>query len=160
MAKNGVSLRSVEEFLQLKRIALAGVSRNRQGIGAMLLREFTRRGCEVSLVNPNVSELFGQRCYSMVQQIVPPPEGVLLLTSPSVTPIVVRDCADAGIRRVWMYRGGFGGAVNEDAVAFCREKGIEVIAGECPFMFLKPVRHVHWLHRLLYKVEGKYPAQA
>ena len=62
-------------------------------------------------------------------------DGVLLMTSPAVTQAVVEDCAQAGIRRVWMYSAGSQGAVSPKAVEFCRERGIQVVPGECPLMF-------------------------
>jgi hypothetical protein len=41
------------------------------------------------------------------------------------------------------------GAVSDEAVARCREAGVEVVAGACPFMFDEPVRGVHRLHRFI-----------
>jgi hypothetical protein len=40
-------------------------------------------------------------------------------------------------------------AVSDEAVARCREAGVEVVAGACPFMFDEPVRGVHRLHRFI-----------
>jgi hypothetical protein len=55
-----------------------------------------------------------------------------------------------------MYRAAGKGAVSPKAVAFCQERGIEVIAGECPFMFL-PSGGVHRLHGFFRKITGRYP---
>ena len=54
-------------------------------------------------------------------------------------------------------RGGGQGSVSEEAVEFCRAKGIEVVPGQCPFMFLQPVRSFHWFHRFVFKITGQYP---
>ena len=157
MAPPNVSLNTIENFLSQKRIALVGISRECQNIGVSLLEEFDRRGYEVLPVNPNAAEINGHRTYARVQDIHPAPDAALLLTSPAVTNSVVRDCAEAGIKRIWMYRGGGQGAVSEEAVEFCRAQGIELVPGQCPFMFLGPVRHVHWFHRLIFKITGSYP---
>jgi uncharacterized protein len=157
MAPTNVSLNTIESFLAQKRIALVGVSRERQNIGATLFEELRRRGHEVFPVNPNAPEMFGQRCFAHVQEIQPPPDAALLLTSPAVTNSVVRDCAKAGIRRIWMYRGGGQGAVSSEAAEFCRTQGIELVPGQCPLMFLHPVRSIHRFHRFLVKITGKYP---
>jgi predicted CoA-binding protein len=157
MAQPNVSLDTIESFLAQKRIAIVGISRERQNIGIALFKEFTRLGYEVIPVNPNVPEISGQRCFARVQEIVPTPDAALLLTSPAVTNSVVRDCAEAGIKRVWMYRGGGQGSVSPEAVEFCRAHGIEVVPGQCPFMFLPPVHGVHRFHRFFYKIGGKYP---
>jgi hypothetical protein len=59
---------------------------------------------------------------------------------------VVRDCANAGVPRVWLHRGIGPGAVSAAAVALCREKGIAVVEGECPFMFLPSPGIAHRVH--------------
>lgn len=154
-----VSLNTIESFLSQKRIAVVGISRNPRHISAMLFEELSRRGHEVLPVNPNTAEILGRRCFARVQEIEPAPEAALLMTTPAVTESVVRDCAEAGIKRIWMYQGGGRGAVSENAVEFCRTHEIEVVPGQCPYMFLKPVRGVHWVHGLVCKMVGSYPAR-
>jgi predicted CoA-binding protein len=92
-----------------------------------------------------------------VQDIHPAPDAALLLTSPEVTNSVVRDCVEAGIKRIWMYRGGGQGSVSAEAVEYCRTHGVELVPGQCPFMYLSPVRSAHRFHRFIFKITGKYP---
>jgi acyl-CoA synthetase (NDP forming) len=99
----------------------------------------------------------GRRCFARVQEIQPAPDAALLLTSPAVTNSVVRDCAEAGIKRIWMYRAGGQGSVSAEAVEFCRTQGIDLVAGQCPFMFLPPVHGAHRFHRFFFKITGQYP---
>lgn len=157
MTASSVSLNAIEDFLAQKRIAMVGISRERMNIGVSLLEEFTRQGYEVLPVNPKAQEIAGKHCFARVQDIHPAPDAALLLTSPSVTNGVVRDCAEAGIKKIWMYRGGGKGSVSTEAVDFCRTHGMELVPGECPFMFLRPVKGVHWVHRFFRKLTGKYP---
>jgi predicted CoA-binding protein len=67
---------------------------------------------------------------------------------------------DTGVGMVWMHRSldmlG-GGSVSEEAVEFCRENGIEVIAGACPMMFCKPVDIGHKCMGWIMKVSGRMP---
>ena len=151
------SLNTIEDFLAQKRIAMVGVSRRPKDFSATLFEELCRRGYDVVPVNPNASEALGRRCFARVQDIQPAVDGALLMTSPNVTESVVSDCADAGIRRVWLYRAGGRGAVSDQAVRFCREHGIEVIPGECPFMFLSGAAFYHRVHGLIRKITGAYP---
>jgi predicted CoA-binding protein len=157
MPTPNVSLSTIETFLSQKRIAIVGISRERRNIGSSLLEEFSRHGCEVLPVNPNATEIMGRRCFARVQDINPAPDAALLLTAPAVTSSVVRDCADAGVKRIWMYRGGGQGSVSAEALEFCRAHGIEVVPGQCPFMFLAPVHGVHRFHRFLTRITGHYP---
>lgn len=163
MGKANVSLNVIENFLAQKRIAVVGMPRERSHDNMLLYQlfeELCRRGHEVLPVNPQASEILGHQCFARVQDIHPAPDAALLLTSPAVTNSVVRDCAEAGIRQVWMYRGGGQGSVSEEAVEYCRTQGIVLIPGQCPFMFLAPVRSFHWCHRLLFKLTGQYPRVA
>lgn len=157
MNRESVSLQTIEDFLAQKRIALVGISRDPKNFSVMLFEEFSRRAYEVVLVNPHVPELFGQRCFPRVQDIQPPVEAALLMTAPEITDLVVKDCAQAGISRIWMYAAGGKGSVNRQAVRFCQQRGIRVVPGQCPFMFLRDVGAVHRLHGLFRKVIGTYP---
>ena len=84
-------------------------------------------------------------------------EGALLLSPASATDQVLADCAQAGIANVWMYRATGTGAVTPNAVRFCKARGIRVVAGECPFMFLPEAAWVHRLHGFCRKIVGTYP---
>ena len=150
------SLETIEDFLAQKRIAMVGISREGKDFSVMLFKELRQRGYDVVPVNPKMTELWGPQCFCRVQDIQPPVDAALLMTSPSVTETVVRDCAEAGIRRVWMYRAIGRGAVSDKAVDFCREQGIAVVPGECPFMFL-PKNGYHGIHGFIRKITGRFP---
>jgi len=156
MPAHTASLEVIEDFLAQKRIAMVGVSRQMKDFSVLLFKELRLRGYDVVPINPHASEILGQRCFARVQDIRPPVDTALLMTSPSVTETVVEDCAEAGVRRIWMYRAGGDGAVNPKAVQFCQEKGIQLVAGECPFMFL-PGNGFHALHGLIRKLTGSFP---
>ncbi len=160
MSNQPASLETIEQFLAQKRFALVGISRDPKSFSAYLLAELRRRGYDIALVNPNATEVQGQKCFSRVQDITPPVESALLMTQPAATEIAVQDCAAAGIKCVWMHRGAGIGSVSSKAVAFCKEKGIRVVAGQCPFMFLPETSGVHRLHGLIRKITGGYPRRA
>lgn len=151
------SLKLIEEFLALKRIAMVGVSHHDKDFSRMLFRELVNRGYEVVPVNPKAQEIDGTRCYARLQDIPEPPAGALLMTAPTMTQVVVRDAAAAGVARIWMYKGGARGAVSTEAIDFCREAGMSVIPGECPFMFLPRAAWFHRAHGAVRKLAGSYP---
>ena len=157
MATERAVLETIEDFLAQKRIAMAGISRDPENFSVKLFEELCRRGYDVVPVNPNVAEVQGRRCFARVQDIQPPVEAALLMTSPEATETVVNDCAEADVRRVWMYRAAGKGAVSAKAVAFCRERGIEVVPGQCPFMFLPDTAGIHRFHGFVRKITGRYP---
>ncbi|MCB0194446.1 MAG: CoA-binding protein [Anaerolineae bacterium] len=147
----------IQDFLAQERIAVVGVSRDEKDFSRGLFREFCNRGYDVVPVNPEAAAIEGRLCFAHVQDIRPSVEGALLMTSPELTDKVVRDCAEAGIRRVWLYRGVGPGAVSESAVAFCRDNDIEVIDGYCPYMFFSNTPFVHKAHGFMMKLMGGYP---
>jgi uncharacterized protein len=159
MTAHATSIETIEDFLAQRRIAIAGVSRNPKSFSAKLFEEFIRRGYDVVPVNPNLSEVQGRRGYARIQDVEPAVDGVLIMTSPAATNTLVRDCAEAGVRRVWMYSAGVAGAVSEEAVHFCEEQGIQVVRGKCPFMFLPNAGGIHRLHEFVLKITGHFPGR-
>jgi predicted CoA-binding protein len=157
MTASRPALSQIEEFLQRKRFAAIGVSRNPKDFTRQLFAEFRRRGYDVVPVNPAVAEIDGVPCVARVQDISPRVEGALLLTSPEASAQVADECIQAGVRQVWMYRAIGAGAISRRAVVACELNGIDVIAGECPFMFLPDTGLVHRVHGFCRKVVGHYP---
>ncbi|MDR3698681.1 MAG: CoA-binding protein [Candidatus Sulfopaludibacter sp.] len=157
MTASRPALSQIEEFLQRKRFAAIGVSRNPKDFTRALFAEFRRRGYEAIPVNPAVASIDGVPCVARVQDISPPVEAALLLTPPEVSSEVADQCIQAGVRQVWMYRAIGAGAVSPRAVVACELNGINVIAGECPFMFLPQTGMVHRIHGFCRKLTGRYP---
>jgi predicted CoA-binding protein len=149
--------RQIDDFWALKRVAVVGVSRDPKEFSNSLWQELRQRGYDALPVNPKASEIDGRPCYARVQDIEPPVEGVVIMTPPIVTEQVARDCAEAGVRHVWMHRGAGIGSVSPTAVAFCEANGIDVIAGQCPYMFLPATPFFHNLHGFVRKLTGSYP---
>ena len=151
------SREQIAAFLAQKKIAAVGVSRKPADFTRKLFQELLSRGYEMIPVNPAVSEIDGLKSYANLRDIPAPVTAALLLTSPEVTEHVVEDCLAIGVTHVWMYRASGRGAVSAHAVQECREGGINVIAGECPFMFLPRNGFVHRVHGMIRKITGNYP---
>jgi predicted CoA-binding protein len=144
----GRSAAGVQDFLSKRRIAVVGVSRDRRHFSRAVFGELVRRGYDAVPVNPlGGADVDGVRFERGLRDIDPPVEAALLLTPPAITTEVVKDCAAAGIPRVWMHRGAGVGAASPAAIDFCRANGIEVVEGVCPFMYLPPAAWVHRAHR-------------
>jgi predicted CoA-binding protein len=152
------TLADVSDFLAQKRVAVVGVSRDPKDFSRMLFREMSEQGYDMVPVNPAVGELEGRQCFGRIQQIDPPAQAVLIMTAARDTESVVRDCVEAGVRRIWMYRGGGQGSVTAEAVDLCRRNGVRLVEGHCPFMFLPRAGFLHRVHRLVMKIVGTYPA--
>jgi uncharacterized protein len=76
---------------------------------------------------------------------------------PEIGEETMRECAELGIKHVWMHRGPGEGSVSESAAAYGRQRGITVIDGGCPLMFAPTSDFGHRVMRVLYA--GKVPKQ-
>ena len=151
----------VNDFLAQKRIAVAGVSRNNSHhpTGNLIYHRLKRAGHDVFPVNPNMQAFEGDRCYPDVKSIPGGVDGVVIVTRPEITERIVRDCNDAGVRRVWMHQSlGKGTSVSPKAAEYCRQLDIGVIAGACPMMFGPGVDFGHTCMRWILKITGGLPA--
>jgi hypothetical protein len=130
-------------FLANKRIAVTGVSRKPQGHGSNVVYKRLRdRGYEVFAVNPNADEVAGDRSYHALKDIPGGVEAVVIATRPEVAETTMHECAEHGVKHVWMHCPAFGaGSVSREAAAYGREHGITVIDGGCPLMF-KPTADI------------------
>jgi len=149
--------KEIDDFLAAKRVAIIGVSRNPKSFTRSLFREFRRRGYDAIPVNPGMTDLEGVRCYASVQDIEPRVDAALLVTPAAMSERVVRECDAAGVCSVWLFRATGAGAVSQGALKLCQDRGIPVVAGECPFMFFPGTQWVHRLHGYCRKVFGSYP---
>jgi len=130
----------VEDFLAQKKIAVVGVSDQRETGCNLAYRKFKERGYTVSAVNPRITSFEGDPCYSDLGSIPEKPDAVFILTNPKITEQIVQQCVDLGIQRVWMHclmgtKPGLASSmtsVSQDAVQLCQENGIQVIPGSCP----------------------------
>ncbi len=151
----------VHDFLAQRRIAVAGVSRDRgrHPVGNLVYHRLKKTGHEVFPVNPHMQTFDGDPCYPDLQSIPGGVDGVVIITRPEITERIVRDCSDSGVRRVWMHRSmGKGSSVSAEAVEYCRQQGIEVIAGTCPMMYGDGVDLGHACMRWVIKLTGGLPS--
>jgi hypothetical protein len=69
----------------------------------------------------------------------------------------MRECADLGIKHVWMHRGPGTGSVSAAATYYGRQHGITVIDGGCPLMFNPTADFGHKMMRHMFA--GHVPKQ-
>ena len=151
------TLKQVEDFLALKRIAVVGVSRDPKHFNRTMWEEFRQRRYDAVPVNRNATEIDGQPCYPSVKDIKPPVEGALIMTDRADAEQIVRECAEAGIKHVWLYGGMAPGASSRATKALCDEHGLDHVDGLCPYMFLAGTPAFHAPHRMWKKLTGSYP---
>lgn len=148
-----VSRQVIDDLLSQKTLALVGASRNGAGFGNAIRKELAGKGYTIMLVHPEAETIDGVPCARSLKDIAPKVGGVILVTPPASTSALVREAAEAGIRRIWMQQG----AASPEAIQFCEQQGLAAVHGECILMFAEPATWLHRLHRGINKLVGKLP---
>jgi uncharacterized protein len=151
---------AASEFLARKRVAVTGVSRQPKNHGSNVVYQRLReRGYEVFAVNPNADEVEGDRCYHDLRSIPGGVDAVVIATRPEIAEETMRECADLGIKHVWMHRGPGEGSVSQAAADYGRGRGIAVIDGGCPCMFDPTADLGHKAMRVVFTLTGSVPRE-
>jgi predicted CoA-binding protein len=143
----------VDDFLAEQTLAVVGVSRSGKGFGTSAFRALKSKGYRLFPVHPEAEQVEGERSYPSLKALPEPVGGVLVVVPPQQTEKVVRDAAEAGIRRIWIQQG----AESDAAIRFCQQQGLSVVSGHCILMFAEPVDSFHRFHRWIWRVLGKAP---
>jgi predicted CoA-binding protein len=146
------------EFLSNKRVAVTGVSRTPKGHGSNVVYQRLRdRGYQVFAVNPNADQVEGDTCYHDLRSIPGGIDAVVIGTRPESAESTVRECADLGIKQVWMHRAFGSGSVSKTAADYGRQHGITVIEGGCPLMFDPASDAGHKAMKFFFTLNGHVP---
>jgi uncharacterized protein len=147
------------EFLQHQRIAVTGVSRNGGKGSNVVYQRLRERGYDVVAVNPHAETVEGDTCYPDLASVPGGVEAVVIGTRPETAQQTMRECAELGIKQVWMHRSFGGGSVSREATAYGRARGITVIDGGCPLMFPPTSDGGHRFMKAICTVTGAVPRQ-
>ena len=74
---------AIEDFLAQRRIAVAGVSRNKNEAANAVYRKLRGAGYEVFAVNPNAGEVEGDPCFPDLGSVPGGVDGVVIATHPA-----------------------------------------------------------------------------
>jgi uncharacterized protein len=144
---------AIEKFFSAKAYAVIGVSEDRKKFGNIVYRTMKQKEFIVYPVNPKLSEVEKDRCYSSLHDLPDDVKSVVAVVPPSVTERVLIDCVKKGITSVWMQPG----AESYKAIEYAKQSNLAVIHRECILMYLEPVESFHALHRWIKKLLGVYP---
>ncbi len=146
--------KAIADFLAARSFAVVGVSADRHKFGNALFRAMCEKGLSVVPVHRVLDRVEEKKCYRSVAELKGNVEAVVTAVPPAETERVVRECAGAGVKRIWMTKG----SDSARAITLARASGIDVVHDECLMMFLEPVRSVHAFHRWAKKLVGRYPS--
>jgi len=144
---------SIKSFLELKNIAVVGVSSTGKGFGVSVYEHLNQNGYNVFGVNKNGGYSNDIKLYNSLTDIPANLDGVITVVPPIELDSIVREANNLGIKKIWMQQG----SESKSAINYCRENKIDCVSGECIFMYSEPVKSLHSFHRWINKLIGKYP---
>ena len=110
-----------------KTIAVVGISADRSRASNGIARYLQRTGFRVIPVNPNESEVLGEKCYSNLRDIPEPVDVVDVFRRPEFIPAIAADAIAINAKVLWMQQG----IESDEAASMARNAGLIVIQDRC-----------------------------
>jgi uncharacterized protein len=110
-----------------KTIAIVGLSNNRMRPSFGVSRFLQRQGYRIIPVNPNQTEVLGERAYASVRDVPDDLDIIDIFRRSEKVPEVVDDAVQKGTRCIWMQEG----IVNDPAARKAESAGIPVVMNRC-----------------------------
>jgi predicted CoA-binding protein len=110
-----------------KRVAVVGLSSDQTRASYGVARYLQQRGFNIFPVNPNETEVLGERAYPDLVSIPEPVEIVDIFRRPEHVPPIVDDAVKIGAKVIWMQLG----VVNHAAARKAAQAGMTVVIDKC-----------------------------
>lgn len=121
-------MRRVAEILQQSRtIAVVGLSSKRFRPSYGVAEYMQRSGYRIVPVNPEESEVLGEKCYADLDSVPEAIDIVDIFRRSEFVPEIVEAAIRIGARAVWMQEG----VVHEEAAARAAAAGLTVVMDRC-----------------------------
>lgn len=147
------SKQSINQFLEPKKMAIAGVSRDPKKFGNMVYKELKEGGFDVYPINPKIDQVYGDKCYKSVNDLPAEVRHLLVLTPKSLTLGTVQEALTKGIDNLWIQQY----SETKEVMDFLKDKPVKLVTRECIFMWVEPVKGFHKFHRTVRKIFGFLP---
>jgi uncharacterized protein len=116
-----------EVLLSARTIAVVGLSSKRFRPSYGVAEYLQRAGYRIIPVNPNETEILGERCYPDLDSVPEPVDIVDIFRRSELVAEVVDAAIRKGARMVWMQEG----VIHNDAAARATQAGLAVVMDRC-----------------------------
>ncbi|HDM92138.1 MAG TPA: CoA-binding protein [Candidatus Korarchaeota archaeon] len=126
----------VAAFFEPKSVAVVGASRNPEKLGHVVLRQLLENfEGRVYPVNPKADEILGLKCYPSVTSLPEAVDLAVVAVPAPITPQVVRECGERGVKAAIVISGGFSEVGNveleEELKETAKKYGVRIIGPNC-----------------------------
>ncbi len=153
MKVSKISLSQIRQFLDAKKMAVAGVSRNPKKFGYQAFKALQGQGYELFPLNPNATEIDNLQAYSTISQLPEEVKHLVILTPKTETEKLVMEAIAHGIDHIWIQQM----SDTPEAIKIASEAGVCLVTRQCIFMWVEPVTGIHKVHRSIKKFFGLLP---
>jgi len=108
-------------------IAVVGVSDSPSKYGNRVFFDLLGAGYKTYAVHPDGGTIGGERRYPDLRSLPERPDVVDIVVPPAVTELIVKECKQLGIDKVWMQPG----SESQTAIEYCEQNGINVLHDVC-----------------------------
>jgi len=127
MEKDAHSDEEIIEILNLKKVAVIGMSKHQEKAAHFVPKYLSENGFDIIPVNPNSDEILNKKCYKEINDIKDDIDIVdVFRPSEDVLPFV-KDAIKKNPKVIWLQEG----IHNEEAENLAREYGIDVVFNRC-----------------------------
>ena len=127
MEKDTHSDEEIIEILNLKKVAVIGMSKHQEKAAHFVPKYLSENGFDIIPVNPNSDEILNKKCYKEINDIKDDVDIVdVFRPSEDVLPFV-KDAIKKNPKVIWLQEG----IHNEEAENLAREHGIKVVFNRC-----------------------------
>jgi hypothetical protein len=117
----------IREILNMKNVAVVGMSKNPEKDAHRIPKYLINSGYNVIPVNPTADEILGRRCYKSLLDVPGGIDIVDIFRPSEDVPPVVKDAITKGAKVVWMQLG----IRNDEAAKEAMQKGTKVVFNRC-----------------------------
>lgn len=142
----------IQEFIERKRIAVIGASRNGKKFGNAAAKGLRTRGYEVFYVHPEAGEIDGHSAFPNLLAVSNLTDTLWMSIPAKRGMEVLREAAAAGMTKIWLQQG----ADSPELLVLGQELGLEIISGKCILMYAEPVGSFHKFRQLIWKLIGQH----
>ena len=108
-------------------VAVVGATDDAMKYGSVIYRDLKRKGYTVFPVNPNRTEVDGDKAYPSLDELPESPTIVNIVVPPTATIRVLKKSLELGLNNVWLQPG----AESPESLAFLQEHGFNYLANAC-----------------------------
>lgn len=140
-----------EAFLELKTLAVVGVSPDGKKFGNYIFKELKSRKFNIYQIHPSANEINGSVCYNNLKSIPQKVDGLIVNAKPEKTLGIIKEYHEQDINNFWIQRGSDSTELDD----YLKSTNINSIRNKCILMFAEPVTSIHKFHFAIWKWFGK-----